>query len=104
MILIYCLITTALYYLGAHAEITQFMWSRYPKWLEKLTLCPACEGFWTGLICGGVGAWKRWSVMGMDGRDPVTVVIIGLMSVAWTPLLAEQMLNALDNLGKRGQQ
>ena len=41
---IYPLICTALYYLGAHAAITQWLWSRYPKWLDELTMCAACAG------------------------------------------------------------
>jgi hypothetical protein len=43
---------TFVYYLFARAEITRFLWSRYPSWLDKLARCPACSGTWIGLALG----------------------------------------------------
>lgn len=42
-LILYPMLTTALYYLGARAMITKFIWSRYPKWLDKFMLCSACQ-------------------------------------------------------------
>jgi len=45
------LITTA-YYLFARAEVTKFIWERYPSPIDRLAKCPACSGFWLGMIAG----------------------------------------------------
>ena len=84
-ILIYPLITAALFYLFARAVITEPIWSRFPKFLHELTQCPACAGAWYGLGCGWVGYYFGIPFFGsMRWTAPF---IIALMSLVWTPIL-----------------
>lgn len=95
-ILIYPLLTAALYYLGARAMITQALWSRYPPRVDAFMQCAACAGFWygaglgvTGLIIGtpflGSAAW--W-----------TPIVVGLAAIVWTPIIANVHEAALYQL------
>lgn len=97
-LLLYPLLCVALYYLMARATLTEALWSRYPAWLDRLTSCAACSGFWYGLGCAGLGWWQGWSVGGLPARDPVTVALVGLCSIVWTPLLAALHIRALERL------
>lgn len=97
-LILYPLICVALYYLGARAQITRWAWSRYPAWLDKLTLCPACSGFWYGLACGAAGAALQWPFLGLDGRDPVAIVAVGLCAIVWTPVIAWAHIYTMEAL------
>jgi hypothetical protein len=97
-IVIYPLICAALYYLGAQALITSFLWGRYPPRLDKFMSCSACSGTWYGFLCGALGWWRNWSFVGLPGRDWLTILVIGLCSMIWTPLLANQHLNAMRQI------
>ena len=44
-----CLVA-ATYYVLARAEITRWIWSRYPAWLDRMALCPICMGFHLGWL------------------------------------------------------
>lgn len=96
--LLYPMLCTAAYYLAARARITEDLWKRYPAWLNELTLCSACSGFWYGLGCGGLGWWRGWSFAGLPGDHWLTVVLVGLCGVVWTPLLAALHLHALRHI------
>lgn len=98
IILVYALVTTTLYYLGARAVITRGLWSRYPGWLDRLTLCAACSGLWYGLAVGAWGAWRGVPFAGLPGDRVDTVIAIGLSSAAWTPILARLVVGALTDL------
>ena len=49
-LVVFGLFVTAAYYLFARAQITKFAWSRYRGFLDRLARCPACSGFWLGLL------------------------------------------------------
>lgn len=98
IILVYALVTTTLWYLGARAVITRGLWSRYPTWLDRLTLCAACSGFWYGLAVGAWGAWREVPFAGLPGDRFDTVIAIGLASAAWTPIGAWLVVRALTDL------
>lgn len=53
-LLAFSAIVAFLYYLGARAELTRWLWSRYPKWIDALAMCPRCSGWWIGLVAGFV--------------------------------------------------
>lgn len=95
---LYPLFCAALYYLGAHAKATQFLWSRYPAWLDRLTMCAACSGFWYGIACGALGWQLDAEFLGLPARSVPTVAAVGLCSLVWTPLLAVAHLWALATL------
>ena len=48
VLVLYALLTTSAYYLGARAVLTRPLWSRYPGWLDALMGCAACAGAWYG--------------------------------------------------------
>jgi hypothetical protein len=92
LLVLFILVTTSLYYLAARAEITQWLWSRYPPWLDRLARCPACAGFWLGLIVGVVAAYADQRFLGLPWqRVPLvgvwsSVPLIGLCSMFWTAI------------------
>lgn len=98
-LVLYPLLCATAYYLFARATVTEFLWSRYPKWLDRLTACAACSGFWYGLGCAGLGWWRDWSFLGLPARDPLTVALVGLLAVTWTPIVAWLQISALQQLG-----
>lgn len=97
---LYALVTTAMYYLGARAMVTKFLWSRYPAWLDYYTMCAACSGFLYGIaVALAIGWWRDLPFLGLPGRLWLTPVLVGLSSLVWTPILANKQVNALLELG-----
>lgn len=90
------LVTAALFYLGARAQITSFLWSRYPARLDALMSCAACSGFWYGLAGGAIG--YAFDVSFIGSTSPWAVLIAGAMSIVWTPIVAAKMERALTEL------
>lgn len=99
-LLLYPLVSVALYYLGARALITRPLWSRYPAWFDGLMTCASCSGFWYNLgLAALFGYWKRWSFMGLPGNDPLTIGLVGLCGIVWTPVVAAVQIRALEMTG-----
>jgi hypothetical protein len=99
-IVLYSLLTTALYYLFARAMITKPLWSRYPPWLDYYTMCAACSGFAYGVVVALAIGWTQdIPFLGLPGRFWVTPVVVGLGSIVWTPILGDFHVRALQNLG-----
>ncbi len=94
-IIIYPLICCALFYLGAQATITGFLWGRYPPRLDAFMSCPACTGFWYGAACAGLGWWQDWPFLGLDGQHWLTPIIVGVCSIIWTPILSAKHTQAM---------
>lgn len=99
--LMFVALSTAFYYLGSRAVITQWLWSRYPSKLATFMDCPACSGFWYGVILAIVFGW--FSIGGYDqaplGLDPhafTTPIIVGLSSLFWTPIGAAIIHKAIE--------
>lgn len=101
-VVLYALVTTTMYYLGARALITQWLWSRYPAWLDKLTLCAACSGFWYGLAIGAWGYWRAIPYGPLPGDRWDTVIAIGVASSVTTAIGAQLLLRALAETGSEG--
>lgn len=89
-------VTAALYYLGARAVITRFLWSRYPQRFDALMSCASCSGFWYGGICAAVG--RCFHVPFLGSTSWWTVPIAMLMSIVWTPIIAAKTERALLDL------
>lgn len=99
-LLLYALLTTALYYLGSRAEITRWIWSRYPAPFASFMDCPACTGFWWGFaLASGVGRDLKLSYMGLDPDRIWTWFAVGLCSIVLTPIVAGLMQHGLDQNG-----
>lgn len=82
----YPLLTAALFHLGARAVITQPIWSRFPDWLYSIIQCSACAGTWYGFICAACGRASGVPFLGTTAWW--AIVIVGLMSMVWTPIIA----------------
>lgn len=94
-IVLYPLLCTAAFYLLAQAKLTHFLWERYPPALDEFMSCPACTGFWYGLGCGFLGWWLEIDFLGLDPRHWTTLVLVGLCSITWTPLLSNLHTRAM---------
>ena len=80
IIALHALLTAALYYLVARAEVTRFVWCWYPPKIDQIALCPACSGFWIGGAVAALGAATgtlAWSL----------VPPLALASIVTTPIL-----------------
>jgi hypothetical protein len=99
-VLLYLSVTSALYYLGARALITRWIWSKYPSWLDSYMFCAACSGFAYGVgVSFAIGWTQNLEFFGLPGRFWLTPVVSGLASMVWTPILANVQINALYQLG-----
>jgi hypothetical protein len=83
--------------LGARDLITRWLWSRYPKSVEKFALCAACSGAWYGLGLGALGWYKHWPFAGLPGDSVITVLVIAAWTKTLTPILADKHIAALIN-------
>ena len=77
---LHALLTAALYYLAARAEVTRSLWTRYPAALDRVALCPACAGFWIGGAVAAAGA----AVEVLAWR---LVPLLALTAIVTTPIL-----------------
>ena len=99
-LVLYSLLTTALYYLFARAMITKPLWSRYPGWLDYYTTCAACSGFLYGVtVAFAIGWTQDLPFLGLSGRFWMTPIAVGLGSLVWTPILGDFHVRALFQLG-----
>lgn len=87
------LLVAALYYLLARAEITRFLWSKYPPRLDRLAMCPACLGFWLGCACG---AARVVAGVPLPTSPYLYVAHAGLVSLVSTPILFGLMRLGFD--------
>jgi hypothetical protein len=85
-ILIYPLLTTALFYLGARAKLTAPITRHLPGELNEVLACPACSGAWYGMACAVFGFFTRTPFLGASAWW--TLPVIALASMIWTPMLA----------------
>lgn len=93
IVALYVTLTTALYYLVSRAKVTEFAWSRYPKWLDYWTSCAACSGFWYGLgIAAVIGRSRGWAPFGLDATAWFTPFVVAATTMVWTPILARLMV------------
>jgi hypothetical protein len=98
-LLIYVLLTPALFYLGSRATITQWLWGRYPPKLAQFMDCSACSGFWYGLLASVV---LRLPVTGVDldpGIFSPVHLLVGLCAIVWTPIVGGIMQAGFERLG-----
>lgn len=87
--IIYPILAAVLYYLGAQAQLSYSLWSRYPSWLDAWAQCPACSGAWYGAIIALVfGQIFHWPFAGLAGETWYTPILVGLVCCYTTPPLA----------------
>jgi hypothetical protein len=103
ILLLYPLLTAALYYLGSRAKITSWLWSKYPPALASFMDCAACTGFWYGFLveCVYGGAEPMFAPYALTEpfRVGLSAITVGLCSLVLTPIVANVMQNSLFMLG-----
>ena len=99
-VILYTLLSTALWYLGSRAVITQSIWSRYPRGLAQFMDCPACTGWWWGFVLAAtIGYMEHLDYLGLPSDSFVTHVSAGLGSVVLTPIMAGLMQWGFERTG-----
>lgn len=99
-LLLYTLLTTALYYLGARALITRWLWTRYPAWFDQFMDCAACVGFWWGFILAAtIGRVAKLDLLMLPSWGLLTPIAAGLCTLVLTPIMAGLMHKGLQALG-----
>jgi hypothetical protein len=89
-----------MFYLSSRALITRAIWTRYPFALAVFMDCPACTGFWFGLLCAMTIGWFRdLSFLGLPGGWIGTPIIVGVCMIVATPITAGLMQRALEAVG-----
>jgi len=81
------ILTSAIHWLAGRSEIARPLWSRAPGWLDRLLRCPACTGWWLGLLAwfAGVHVWAA-------PFRAVEVVLNGVTAVFVTPVFEGAIL------------
>ena len=99
-LLLYSILTAALFYLGSRAVITQAIWNRYPRPFAKFMDCAACSGTWYGAILAAtVGRYLGLDLLGLDSQAWSTPIVVALVSMVTTPIVANVMQRSLLELG-----
>jgi hypothetical protein len=100
VLILFSLISTALFYLGSRALITRWLWSQYPQWLSHFMDCAACVGTWWGFVLAFVfGHYYNWAILGLHPHQWFTVALTGLALEVTTPIVAGLMQRGLDYTG-----
>jgi hypothetical protein len=95
-LILYSLLTSAAFYLGSRAKITQPIWSRYPPAFARFMDCAACTGFWYGLVFGALlGAYLPIGGIPMGWY----VLVVAMCSIVTTPIVAGFMQAGFERLG-----
>jgi hypothetical protein len=94
---LYSILSTALYYLGSRAMITQPLWSRYPPGLARFADCPACSGTWYGAgLAVGLGRTFDISFFMFKSDSWFTPIVVGFCMMMLTPMVAGLLQHALN--------
>lgn len=97
VLVLYVLLSTACFYLGSRARITSWLWSRYPTRFARFMDCPACTGFWWGVIWASA---IQHNVIGIPFWPMVTEpILIGLCMIVLVPIAAGLMQMGFERTG-----
>lgn len=90
-LLVLGLLSASIHWLIARAHITELFWANAHGWLGRLLRCPACTGWWLGLL------------LGLAGLRPFTlhyawtaIVFSGVLATILTPVFEGVMLWGLE--------
>lgn len=99
-LLLYSILSAALFYLGSRALITRTLWSRYPAPLAHFMDCSACSGFWYGVALAiTIGRHYGLDFLGLDPYDVFTPIVVGLGCLTLTPIVAGLAQAGIEQLG-----
>ena len=89
-LLLYLLLTPALWYLSARAVLTEPLWGRVEEHFPRLgafLACSACAGTWWGFLVGALGhEVLEMRFLGVDSH--LSFLLVGLCAMTWTPVIA----------------
>jgi hypothetical protein len=98
-LILYALLTPAMFYLASQAVITKPLWSHYPAWLDSYFSCASCSGFAFGLLIAlTLGRFAYLDFLQLDSRAWYTPIVVGLGAIVWTPIVANFQISALYQL------
>jgi hypothetical protein len=96
-VLTYALLTTALFYLGSRAQVTAWLWSKYPPGFARFMDCAACSGFWYGTTLAVALPQVDPTLVVFTG--PLAPILTGLCALVWTPAGAAALQVSLERVG-----
>ncbi len=97
-LLLHLTVVTSIFYLSTRAAVSQWLWSRYPRWLANLLDCAACSGFWwSALVMVAARVAGVWVLPLPWG--PSAWVLAPCVGLIGTPLLAYLHQEAMMRLG-----
>ena len=85
------LLTAGLHWLIARSYVMKWFWGRLSPggFLDKLVRCPACSGFWLGLLCWSGGIRPLGTIVTMA---PIDACATGVLAMAITPIFEGAIL------------
>ena len=99
-LIIYSLLSTAMYYLGSRAIITRRLWLAYPPAVARFADCPACIGTWYGLgLSMSVGWYYDLDVFMFKAHDWATPIVVAFCMMVLVPMVAGLMQHSLNVVG-----
>lgn len=85
---LYAVLAAACFYLGSRAKITEAIWSLYPTSVARFMDCPACTGFWWGVIWAAtLGRWHDLDAGLLKADESATPILVGLIMVVLVPIV-----------------
>lgn len=100
-LILYALLTPALWYLFSRAVLTERLWSWYEKKFPRFgefMKCAACAGTWWGFVVGAFGH-KVLDLRFLEIDSRWSFLLVGLCAMWWTPVLAAVHDRAMRWLG-----
>ncbi len=85
------LLTASIHWLVARSHVGEVIWGHARGWFDELLRCPACSGWWLGLLLGLAGIRPltlHWSW--------TSIVFSGLFGVILTPVFESCLLWGLS--------
>jgi hypothetical protein len=98
-ILLLGILGAAVHFLGYRAEATRWLWSRYPKPIDKLMRCAACSGFWAGGALGALYQFRGQPALGLNPGDWLVLPACALVTMVAAPPVAWLQIYTLTALG-----
>lgn len=98
-LVLYTLLATAFYFLGARTLVTGWLWLRYPPRLAYFMDCAMCTGFWygVGLAFAGRAGWLP--ELRLAEHDAINIVTTGLAMLVLVPVVAGIVTRGLAENG-----
>ena len=87
----------AFHFLSYRAEVTRWLWSRYPAFLNKFLGCCACSGFWVGGALGWFYRSQGREVLGFEGW--LLLPACAIVALVASPPVSYIQIYALQSMG-----